>query len=370
VPDVEDTIEADIKAAFAAEAGGSETVETPEPEVVAEAVQEVPEGPARDESGRFASKDKDEGEKPLANQEEPVQTPAQPEVQPQEPGEPAIQPPHSLKAAVKANWSTLAPDVQQELVRLDKTVQDAKTEWSGKGERLNRFESLFSPEDRDRLTLAGTDEFRFIQGLKKADEMLQGPNKRDAWLQIGAMYGISPPEGPAPAQTAAEAAQYDPGRPQLDPAQIEALLQPYVQRLAGVEQTITQQATAEEQAAKRAAEDRVTQFQNETNADGSLKHLYFENVKALMKTLLESEAATDLEDAYEMAIHAHPEVRKLIVPASPAQQPKTPQAPTRPAGLSVTGPPTHGPKPNGSASSSNNIEDDIREALREHAGAV
>src|SRR5690606_34903978 len=125
-----------------------------------------------------------------------------------------------------------------------------------------------------------------------------------------------------------------------------------------------ERATAEDQATRQQTMSQIDAFRGATNPDGSLKHLYFDNVRPLMATLMQSGQATTLEDAYEIAIHAHPEVRKLLAP------PATPKPPTASAWLSVNVATDRGLRPNGSASSGNSIEDDVRAALMEASGAV
>ena len=46
--------------------------------------------------------------------------------------------------------------------------------------------------------------------------------------------------------------------------------------------------------------------------DGSPKHLYFENVRPLMSAFFANGQAKDLEQAYEMACWANPEVRAAL----------------------------------------------------------
>jgi hypothetical protein len=271
----------------------------------------------------------------------------------QEPAQPAIQPPASLKAAVKAKWATLDPDVQQELVRIDKTVVDSRTEWSPKGERLNRFDELLTPV-KDQLALRGTDEFRFLQGLIMADGMLRGPNAEQALADIAAMYGLRPPSQPQP--------QMGPdGRPlQADPT-----IQTLQRQVADLASQLQARSQTDQQAQERQLVGEVQAFRTATNPDGSLKHLYFDNVRELMGTFLDSGRATELPEAYEMAIHADPEVRQLVLSA----QPKSPAAPLQAKGLSVTGAPTQGGK-HLSTAPTGSIEDDVLAAYREVAGAV
>lgn len=362
MPDIEeDTLEGDIRAAFDSASSSAFAGDGPAPGATQDAQDPAPADGVRprNERGQFASRALADGpaegaaasqSQPLEKAQDQAQHAASPAQGAAEPAQSAIQPPHALRATVKAKWAALDPEVQQELVRLDKTVVDSRTEWSSKGERLNRFDELLSPI-RDQLALRGTDEFRFIQGLVMADGLLRGPNAEQALADIAAMYGLRPPPQAQPGQN---------GRPQGDPQ-----FQTLQREVADLRGQLQQKSQADEQAFNRTLSDQVQAFRAATNPDGSLKHLYFDNVRELMGDLLDAKRATDLDTAYEMAIHADPDVRKLVTTAQPRGEPR----PLEPKGLSITGAPTHGGK-SVQVASTGSIEDDVRSAYRELAGAV
>lgn len=342
--DLEDDIAADIRSAM----GGEVDPAPVEPvEASAPAVETSAEERARDEKGRFAPKDQvsDEAtEKVVAQPQERAQL--QPQAAPEPPPGETIQPPHSLSAAVKAVWPQLPKEAQQEYARLEESFQKGKAEWAQKAEKFNRYEELVSPH-RNRLSLAGTDEFRYVQGLITADEMLRGPNASQALGEIARMYGLNVPQ----------ANPQDAGRPQWDPS---AQVLPQV---AALQQQLQNLVEDKENAAKQQALSEVETFRNAKDETGNLRHLYFDNVKDLMHALLSSGQAESLEDAYERAARAHPEVWKLMQP------PKAAPPPGKPAGKQITGAPAPGSRPNG-ALNGNQIEDDVRSAFRELSGGV
>lgn len=329
-----DDIGADIQAAMAEMAAAPEPVETTT-EVTAEPESD---GPARDEHGRFTAKAEAEP-KDVAQPDKVVQSVDQPEPV-AEPLTEAIQPPHSLKATVKAAWATLSPEVQQELIRIDKAALDGKAEWSSKAEQFNKYEALVSPH-RDRLTLAGTNEFNYIQGLIRADEMLRGPNAAQALGQIAQMYGLN----------IGQIAQPEPQ------GQVHPVIQTLQQQLATVQEQLAAQTQQQEQAKNQAVLAEIEAFRSDP------KHLYFDNVKDTMSALLSSGRAPDLASAYSMACRADEDVWKLI-------QAPTPVAVPKPKPVQVRGSPAQGSAQQRQANGKDDIEADTRAAFEELTGAV
>ena len=325
--DEPDDIDADIRAAFEQDAG---TVQTPEP------LDDRP----RDEHGRFAPKEAQEetvDKPPEVAQSATVVAPvAEPEK--------AIQPPHSLKATAKAIWNTLPPDIQQEFLRVEGEVQNAKAEWAPKGELYNKFEAILAPV-ADRLAVSGIDRAAYVQALVAADNLLRTDPQRGFQL-LAHQYGYQLPNGQQP-QFQQQPTQF------VDPT--VAALQAQVQQLVESQQS---QQTAQEQAQQAAYVSEIEAFR----ADPA--HLYFDNVSDTMSALLRSGKAADLPTAYDMAVHADPTIRGLLQTAVKAP------APGKPNGKNVTGSPGLA-KPNGKAADPNSsIDDDIRAAMQELSGRV
>jgi hypothetical protein len=344
-----DNVGADVRAALdslksGGEAGAPDISTPPAEGMDSEAPEPAPEhGDAarRDERGRFAAKDQ------LDNSDKVVQdVDNQPEVR--EP-ETAIPPPHSLKAAVKANWSKYPPEVREEFVRLEQSVQAGKTEWASKAERLNRFDSLISPI-KERLALSGVDEGTYVGRLIAADNLLT----RDpvaGLAQIAQMYGV------------------DLAQVGLQPQRAEQhpVIAQLTEKLSTLEQQLQQRTQADEQ-------ERLSEARREIEAFKA-QNIYFEDVKGTIKALLETGQASDLQDAYDKATWANPEIRALILKAErekeQASQQKAQHAQrARSAGVSVTGSPTPGGKANGSAVPNETVADTVRRSLAELSGRI
>lgn len=93
---------------------------------------------------------------------------------------------------------------------------------------------------------------------------------------------------------------------------VQQLVSPHLQRIQTWEQS---QQTAQQQREQQMQQETMSQieaFQNATAEDGSPKHVYFENVRPLMSSYFASGQAQNLEQAYEMACWANPEVRAAL----------------------------------------------------------
>ena len=319
-PETDTDMEADVRAAI--EGTEAPSREAPEP------VQETEgDGRARDEHGRFAPK---VDNKPEVTQAAPAQG--------EEP-ERTILPPRSWTAAAKAKFATLDPDVQQEVLRREREIDDGKAQWDSKAEHYNRLTKLYEPI-RDRLTLNGLTEEAYTAALIRADEMLR-QNPQAAMQQLAQLYGFQLPGG----QQMQPQAQVDP---------VMANLQQQVQQLT---QFITGQQSAREQRERAEMTTEIQAFAADP------RHVYFENVRPTMVKMLESGLAADLADAYDKACYADPEVRAVM-----NVKPLIPAKPGKPANISVTGSPRgqQSPTPNAKATA----EDDVRAAIEELSGRI
>lgn len=320
-----DDIEGDLRAAFEAD----------QPAQQAEPVQQTEvtdEGPVRDEQGRFAPK----VDKTLEAQQSATQ--AQPEP------EKAILPPASWSATAKAKFNLLDPDVQTEVLRREREMNDGLAQFQPKSERLNKLDAVFAPI-KDRLTIAGLTEDAYLAALVRADEMLRGPNAAQALQMLAQQYGIG-----------GQALQ---GQQQA--FQPQQYVDPTVQALQQQLQQLTQQVQSREQAEAQAQQATLQTEIEAFAADPA--HMYFSNVQKKMAMLLRSGEAGDLSDAYDMACHMDPTIRNLI--AKPVSAP----AQGKPNGKTITGSPGAA-KASTQADPTSSIEDDVRAAFQQVQGRV
>lgn len=335
-------IQADVAAALKELEGAPDNAPAPQPEAPqteieapAAAEDDAAKAKARDEQGRFAK-----AEEKVQNPEATPDADATPQPE-------TSRPPHTLKATLKAKWAVLDPEVRQEFERVEAEAQKARTEWNSKAERHNKFDALVAPH-RDRLTLNGLDEFRYLESLIKADEMLR-TQPQQALSQIASLYGVSLP-----------GFQQQPGQ-QIPQAQEDPRFSELQRQVASLNEVLTTRQEAEERAQTDQARTAWMTFREDAS------NPYAENVKEDMALLLREGRAQDLKSAYEMAVWANPETRKLMMAAGSTTQT---QKDTRPAGLGITGAPGLGRQPAAQADPRASIEDDVRNAIQQLSGRI
>jgi hypothetical protein len=104
----------------------------------------------------------------------------------------------------------------------------------------------------------------------------------------------------------------------IDPQAIQRMVQeqlnPHMQRFDQFQnQYLTAQQRSEQQQ-QQETQGQIEAFRNATDPKtGQPQHVYFENVRGTMAALLESGTAKTLEDAYEAACLANPEVRRFVL---------------------------------------------------------
>ncbi|RAK51205.1 hypothetical protein DJ017_19805 [Phenylobacterium soli] len=270
---------------------------------------------------------------------------------------------------MKAQWADLKPEVQQAFHKLEDTVQNAKAEWGRKGERLNRYDEIMAPR-KDKLDLQGVDEFTFLKTLCAAQDYLE----RDpvGGIQyLARSYGVDLRQfggGQSPQLTGAEGQQAPTAQPEF-----AAVLTPLQQQVQALQQQL-------QQFSQHSEAEKLAQAQAEVDAfAANPANIYFENVRPMVAKYLETGQAQTLQDAYDMAVWAHPETREILIQAQTQnaakatqeaqakkaqeeQQKAKAQAAAKAAG-SVTGAPTPGasaPAPG----STGNLREDLLAAKR------
>lgn len=343
--DFEDDIGADVAAAFTeakAPDAAAAAAATPTP------APETPAGAARDEHGRFAPKP-DEAAQQNSTTDQPAA--AAPEAQPE-----LIRPPASWSAQAKADFATLPEHIQKEVLKRETDVTKGFEERAAQLKRYEPLEQVIAPH-RDRIHMAGVDEATYVRSLIAADEALRGPNRIQAFAQLAQMYGIDPRSFTQPGQSG-----------QQPQAQLAPEMQALIQKVASLEQSLTQQTTQSQQA-------ETTKLQAEIDAFAK-DHLYFENVRPAVAALLRTGQATTLAEAYDMACWARPDVRPLLIKEQADKQRAEAEATARAkasnakqAAGSITGSPAPGAAP-APANANTSIEDDVRAAFRGQSSSI
>jgi hypothetical protein len=312
-----DSLRAALESAFDAPAAPAETKEAS----TDSAPKDTPDDEAkaardRDEKGRFAAKaEKAEAEKAVSDAKD-----ATAETGKEAPA--TRKAPQSWSKEYYDHWNKLDPAIQDQILKREADVAKGFEERATKLKPYEELDRIFQPH-RQRWQLKGWSEAQAVQQLLAAQDYLdRDPAAAIRWLANS--YGLKPDQI---VQTAAHQQQ------QADP--LAQYLAPVMQELQQVKATLTAREQAEQTRQQNAIRTEIESF--------SKDHPHFETVKADMAALLHAGRAEHLQDAYEKATWAHPDVRRQIMDEqAKAQAAKNAEdvEKAKRAASSVTGAPT------------------------------
>ena len=362
-PEIDD-IDGDLRAAI-----NELKIETP-PE--AKVTIDKPDTRPRDEEGKFAPKPTEE--KPKRETLTVVKPAAQDGVQvdaSQQISNPVqvapIKAPEGWKTELKVKFGELPPDVQAEVARREADFHKALTKQDEErllGRKVNEMATPYLPTIRAE---GATVEKAFQDYLQTAHVLRSGNDMQKAQSVAAVIRQFN--VNPNALLSILQGGNVQTGQP-VQQAQFNPAIESLQQRIDRMEQ-------------ERQAEIQQRQLQEEHSLNSQIEefsskpgHEHFDHVKVRMGVLLENGLANDLEDAYQQAVYADPEIRSGLLAAQTAAasgqrltelNAKTERA--RSAAVSVVGGPGSSRPLNGTGSVGS-IEDDLRAAMREHSGRV
>lgn len=257
------------------------TAEAETPEVAEETTEERAEL-LRDEKGRFARAQEDapaeEVAEPVAETEEVAPAPVKPA-------------PGSWPKEMKERFGSLPAEVQDYVLQREADVSRSINQFSVKAKAYDQIAGVLSPYE-PILRADGLEPVGVINGLMQTYYQLRNgaPQQKAAALaqladQFGVDLGHTSQDGQQPGNSAYDPQVYD--------------------KLAKLEQAMLRRQYAEQQAQEQEVYTTIEQFR--ANAP------HFEAVKAHMGALLANGAAKDMQDAYDQACWANPEVRATLL---------------------------------------------------------
>lgn len=313
----------------------NEVASSPEPETVevSEPVETAAEARARDERGRFAQRMADEAPEVQDVAEE---VPA--EVAEEVPAKPA---PGSWPKEVREHFGALPADVQDYVIKREADVSRVINQYSMKAKQYDQLAGTLAPFE-PILRADGLEPTGVISGLMNTYQTLRNaaPHQKAAAVaqlinQFGVDLSLISEDGQQSGNSAYDPAVYD--------------------KLNRLEQQLLQRQHAEEQAAQHEVATTIEQFKQ--NAP------HFEAVQAHMGALLQNGAAKDLQDAYDQACWAIPEVRATLLGQQEAKRREEAAAKVAAAKkAAVVNIPTRGTLPPSAPTGS--MDDTMREVLR------
>ena len=259
------------------------------------------------------------------------------------------------KKAALAELDKLPPEVQQAFIAEDKR----REENFHKGIEQYRTGHSAAKEWDEVITpyRATIDQFQVkpqeaVRSLLATDHVLRyGPpqQKIGTILQVLQNYGINPADLAAIVQGNTQQQPLDP--------QYQALNQ----RLSQFEQTQMDQQRAAEQARQQAERQTQAAVQGEIEKFASdPDHEHFELLKPLMGGYLQNGVAKDMDEAYEMALRAHPQTAQIWIAQQQKQWADSRKAAAQKA-KTVTNVRSNGRASTGKPTTAATMEDTIRQ---------
>jgi len=273
----------DIRASLEASFSASEETTAPEVDISNDVVTEENKAErARDATGKFAKSAPEQAEQP-------------PETAPETPEAPQPKPsPKSLKKELAdKHWASLDPELQDALIQRDADYEKGIEGYKTHAERGQAFEKIVNPYMATIQSLGATPEQAAAE-LFKSDHTLRYGSPQQKYAMGGQIfrdYGINPQEAFQFLQN---------GAPQIDPA-----IAPVYQEL----QTLRQQ----QQALIREQQERERNLLTSEIDRAKVGKEHFDLVREDMAALLQAGRAKDLDDAYDKAIWARPDLRATLL---------------------------------------------------------
>lgn len=259
----------------------------------------------------------------------------------------AIKPPDAWSPAAKAKFAQLDPEIQQEVLRREAEVHKgftAQDEHRNLGKQIDRVIAPYMPLIRQE----SGDPVKAVESLLQTAYTLRTANpvqKQDLLIGIANQYGID---------LNAVFNRLAGGQSQVNPqvAQLE-------QRVAQLQQQLTQGSAQAQQAEEAQIAQTIERFASDP------KNTFYADVKAEMAALLRAGRAKDLQEAYDMACWARPDIRPHLLQQQDQQRASDLKAKAdkaRLAGASIAGSPTG--SAGAMAPQDRSLRDELRANLR------
>ena len=210
-----------------------------------------------------------------------------------------IKAPESLPASMKAKWGELPREVQQAWANREEEVHKGFTKHDEERIYAKQIKEVMTPYQA-MIRAEGGSDIGAIKDLMNTAYLLRTKNpqeKGQILLQIARQYGAD--------LSQAMQAQQSP--------QVPAYVQQLEQKLARLEQGQEQVRLQEQQKEQAAIQQQIDAFAADTE-----NYPHFESVKAHMGVLLQGGLAKDLQDAYDQAVYARPDIRSTLLESQSA----------------------------------------------------
>lgn len=258
-----------------------------EPREKTEEPTEVKSARTRDTTGKFAKT----AENSVDSKPEPV-----------EGAKDLNAPPQAWSAESRSKWNALAPEIRAEILKREDDVHKGFSKLDTERNTGKQFSDVVTPY-LPMIQAEGGNPIAAVKDLLHTAYVLRTatPAQKGALLhQIAKQYGAD--LGFAPQQNS----------PTGQPADNDT--RHLVNKIAQIEQNIYQREAYERQQQESALDQHISAFASDP------KHVHFEQVRQEMGALIGNGSAKNMEEAYEMAVWAKPDIRSTLLDAQIAER--------------------------------------------------
>lgn len=211
----------------------------------------------------------------------------------EESDETPIEPPQHWAEEHKDTFRNLPPSAQDFVLQRHRQME---ADYTRKSQEVAEVRKALEPA-KAHISQMGVSEGEYVRRLTAADQYLtQNPKQGVEWL--AKQYGVKLDTGERGSEE-------------------DEFKDPYVQQLEekvnDLESRFQSRQQQEQQASQQQIQQQIEQFASEKDDKGDYTHPHFEQVKTHMGALMNSGAAESLEEAYDQAVWARPDLRSELL---------------------------------------------------------
>ena len=263
--------------------------------------------PVKGPDGKFVKQTPTEAAKPDEEEAAPVEETAEAkaarEAAEAAAAKPAVAPEHakaptSWKATTQAKWEALDPEIKEEVHRREADFHKGIQQYRQLAEIGQNFDKEFRPYEA-MIRASGMTPYQLVKNWMGTEYQLknsQPAEKAALFVEYAGKYGLTPENI---AEAYAKAAE---GKPVIDPA------------VKGLQDEVKSLKEQREQEMRAVQEREIAQIRSEVEAFAKAPgHEHYETVKLDMAALMHDGRAKDMQEAYDKACRANPEIHEKLV---------------------------------------------------------
>jgi hypothetical protein len=206
--------------------------------------------------------------------------------------------PTSWKGTAQAKWDALDPEVKSEIHRREANFHEGIQQYKQWADIGQGFDKEFRPYEA-MIRSAGLTPHQLVKNWMGTEYQLKmgtPAEKASLFVEYAGKYGLTPENL---AEAYAKAAE---GKPAVDPA------------VKGLQDEVKSLKEQREQELRAVQERETAQIRSEVEAFAKATgHEHYETVKLDMAALMHDGRAKDMQEAYDKACRANPEIHEKLV---------------------------------------------------------